>query len=152
MRWEDGRDHGISQVYSDMTGWQELTEIVATAYKSLPENEKQNCTFYCQRNYGYAGAIHLYGDEHNLPEPVTFLESYVFWAPETIPGSPVIYVYYNSDEMQSLFNSISEVGAVNNPWFREKGVKVFLCSNPKTDVKKVYETSATIEKTKFQKQ
>jgi hypothetical protein len=32
FRWEDGKVHGISQVYSDMTGWRELTSYVAKAY------------------------------------------------------------------------------------------------------------------------
>jgi hypothetical protein len=27
-RWEDGKDHGQSQVFSDMTGWEELTSYV----------------------------------------------------------------------------------------------------------------------------
>lgn len=151
IRWEDGKKHPVSQVYADMTGWKELADKVATTYYALDSLDRLNCTIYCQLNYGDAGAIHFYGHLHNLPEPITFLESYVFWAPDTIPNGPFIYVYYNSDDLQSLFNSIVETGIVQNPWFRESGLKVFLCSEPKTNVQDVYREAAKKEKNKFQK-
>jgi hypothetical protein len=60
-RWEDGKDHGQSQVFSDMTGWKELTSYVAKAYQQLSPADRSICTIYAERNYGYAGAIHFYG-------------------------------------------------------------------------------------------
>ncbi|GAB1452529.1 hypothetical protein MASR2M47_25850 [Draconibacterium sp.] len=149
MRWEDGKERTVSQVYADMTGWRELAGIAAKAYNSLATDEKQNCTVFCERNYGYAGVIHFYGHEYNLPEPVTFHESYIFWAPDSIAQEPVIYVNYNSDDFQTLFNEITEIGSVQNPYFREKGVKVFLCRNPKTDINEVYKTSIFNERKRF---
>jgi hypothetical protein len=149
MRWEDGKEHAVSQVYADMTGWKELTAIAGKAYNSLTQKEKQNCTVFCQRNYGYAGAIHFYGHPYNLPEPVTFHESYIFWAPDSIRDEPIIYIYYNSDDFIPLFNKITEIGSVNNLYFREKGVKVFLCENPKTDINKIYQSSIFKERKRF---
>ena len=126
--------------------------VIATARVAIfITHEKHRCTIFCQRNYGYAGAIHFYGHSYNLPEPVTFHESYVFWAPDTIAGEPIIYIFYNSDEMQQLFNNIEETGSVNNPWFREKGLKVFVCRNPKTDIQKVYIESIHNERSHFQR-
>jgi len=130
MRWEDGNEHQVSQIYADMTGWRELAGIVAKAYNGLTPEEKQNCTVLCQRNYGCAGAIHFYGKQWNLPEPVTFHESYIFWAPDSIAEEPVIYIFYNSDELKPLFSDIREVGTVNDPYFREKGVKLFFVQKP----------------------
>lgn len=149
MRWEDGNEHQVSQIYADMTGWYELAAIVAKAYNTLTPEEKQNCTILCQRNYGDAGAIHFYGKQWNLPEPVTFHESYIFWAPDSIAVEPLIYVFYNSDEMNSLFSDIREVGIVNNPYFREKGLKVFLCKKPVKNIADVYKTSIASERKRF---
>lgn len=149
MRWEDGKRHRLSQVYADMTGWKELADKVALTYNGLNETDKKNCTVFCERNYGYAGAIHFYGKKYHLPEPVTFHESYVFWAPDTISNGPLIYVYYNSDELHSLFNSIIEIGVVQDVNFREKGVKIYLCQNPKSDVRAIYRTLALNEKKRF---
>jgi hypothetical protein len=101
------------------------------------------------RNYGYAGAINFYGNEFKLPKPITFHESYIFWAPDSIPAEPVIYIDYNSDDFQPLFNEITEIGCVQNQFFREKGVKVFLCKNPKTDINQVYQSSIFAERKRF---
>jgi MFS family permease len=149
MRWEDGAEHSISQVFADMTGWQEIAGYVTLAYNSLDNDDKQRCTIYCQRSYGYAGAVHFYGKKARLPEPVTFHESYIFWAPETISEEPIIYVSYNSNEFQPLFNEITEIGCVQDPYFREKGMKVFLCRNPKTNIQDVYKNAVFNERKPF---
>ncbi len=151
MRWEDGKEHQVSQVFADMTGWKELAGQVAGVYNDLTPDEKQRCTIYCQRNYGYAGALHFYGHSFNLPEPVTFLESYVFWAPDTISDGPFIYVFSNTDEIRQLFNTIEETGSIQNPYFRENGLKVYLCSNPTTDIQRIYRELAQTEKSYFQR-
>ncbi|MGE5449072.1 MAG: glycosyltransferase family 39 protein [Bacteroidales bacterium] len=137
-RWEDGKVHSLSQVYADMTGWQELTSYVAKAYKGLPEEEQKKCTIFGERNYGYAGAIHFYGKQYGLPDAVTFQDSYALWAPDSIPSGPIIYMYYGPGELNNLYQSVVEVGCVNNPWFREKGLKVFLCTHAKTNVPAIY--------------
>jgi hypothetical protein len=149
MRWEDGREHDVSQVFADMTGWKELTGFALQAFNNLNETEKRNCIIFCVRNYGYAGAINFYGNEFKLPKPITFHESYIFWAPDSIPAEPVIYIDYNSDDFQPLFNEITEIGCVQNQFFREKGVKVFLCKNPKTDINQVYQSSIFAERKRF---
>ncbi len=149
MRWEDGKEYTVSQIYADMTGWKELAGIAAKAFDSLTPEEKIHCTIFCQRNYGTAGAVYFYGHAYNLPEPVTFHESYIFWAPGSIPEEPVIYIYYNCEEFIQLFNDIKEVGAVNDPYFREKGVKVYLCKNPKTHINNVYQSSIFNERKRF---
>ena len=149
MRWEDGNEHQVSQIYADMTGWRELAGIVAKAYNGLTPEEKQNCTVLCQRNYGYAGAIYFYGKQWNLPEPITYHESYIFWAPDSIAEEPVIYIFYNSDELNPFFSDIMEVGTVTDPYFREKGVKVFMCKKPVEKIGEVYMKSIANERKRF---
>ena len=149
MRWEDGKEHDVSQVFADMTGWKELTGYASQAFNTLNEIEKRNCTIFCERNYGYAGAVNFYGNEFNLPEPVTLQESYIFWAPDSIPAEPVIFINYSNKDFLPLFNDITEIGCVQNQFFREKGVKVFLCKNPKTEINKIYQNIIFNERKKF---
>jgi 4-amino-4-deoxy-L-arabinose transferase-like glycosyltransferase len=144
-RWEDGEVHTISQVYADMTGWNELAGYAADTYNRLSDEEKTTCTIFVEDNYGVAGAIHFYGENYNLPEPVTFNESYIFWAPDSIPSGPMIYINSRQNGLDKLFNSITETGCVNDKYFREKGMKVFLCKDPKSDVREIYRLLA-IEK------
>jgi hypothetical protein len=145
-RWEDGKIHKISQVYSDMTGWHELTSYVAKAYYQLSAEEQKRCTIYAERNYGDAGAVHFYGKEYDLPDPITFLESYVLWAPDNIPDGPFIYINSEIDGLKDLFYNIKEVGCVRDVYFREKGQKVFLAKDPKIDVRELYKQKANNEK------
>ena len=151
LEWDNGTQHSISQAWSDMTGWKELAGYVAKAYYSLSEEEKKNCTIFCERNYGYAGAVYFYGKKYGLPEAITFHESYVFWAPDTIPNGPIIYIYRNIKDLEKYFRNISLVGSVEDRFFREKGLKVFLCREPISDVAAVYKELARKEKSRYEK-
>jgi hypothetical protein len=146
LEWDNGTQHGFSQAWADMTGWKELAGYVAQAYYSLSDKEKRICTIYGERNYGYAGAVYFYGREHALPGAITFHESYVFWAPDSIPNGPMIYIYRDVNDLEKYFSDIIVVGSVDDPWFREKGLKVFLCREPLTDVSAVYRELAIREK------
>lgn len=146
-RWEDGKIHPVSQVYADMTGWHELTSYVAKAYSQLSNEEQKKCTILGEHNYGYAGAIHFYGKQYRLPDALTFSDSYVLWAPDSISQGPIIYIYREIGELKNLYQTITEVGCVDNPYFREKGLKVFLCIHPKTNIQEIYAHLAKEAKT-----
>lgn len=149
MRWEDGKIHAVSQIYADMTGWQEMADLAGKAFGQLTTEEKKRCNIFCERNYGYAGAIHFYGKKFNLPQPITYHESYIFWAPDTIPWGPAIYINYEPGGMKDIFGEVTEIGMVNDPYFREKGVKVFLCRNPRVDVPDIYKANIRKERERF---
>lgn len=151
LEWDNGTKHGFSQAWADMTGWKELAGYVASAYYSLSDGEKKNCTIYGERNYGYAGAVYFYGKEHNLPEAITFHESYVFWAPDTISNGPMIYIYRDINDLEKYFGNISLAGSVDNIYFRETGLKVFLCREPLCDVSEIYKELARNEKNKYRR-
>jgi uncharacterized membrane protein len=151
-KWEDGKNHLITQAYSDMTGWNELASKVYDAYSLLSSEEKSSCLIYCQKNYGVAGAINFYGIKYGLPEAVTFHESYTLWAPDTIMSGPLIFVYRDSDNMNELFREVIETGSVSDVYFRENGISVFLCKYPKKDICKIYGETASEEKRAFRRQ
>jgi hypothetical protein len=147
-RWEDGKIHNISQIYADMTGWRELTGYVTKTYNQLSKEEQRKCTIYVESNYGNAGAINFYGKEYNLPDAITFLESYVMWAPDTIPDGPFIYINSEIGDIKKLFSNVTEVGCIVDSFSREKGLLVFLCTDPAVNVQEVYKQKA-IEKKKL---
>lgn len=148
-RWEDGKTHQISQVFSDMTGWKEMVILVDEAYRQIGETERKNTTIYAERNYGYAGAVHFYGRQYNLPDAITFLDSYVLWAPDTIPRGPVIYINHDIAGLCTFFEKITEIGIVRNKYFREDGLKVFLCERPNDKMTEAYKQKAGEEKDRY---
>jgi hypothetical protein len=152
LEWDNGTQHDFSQAWADMTGWKELAGYAAKAYNSLSEDEKKVCTIFGERNYGYAGAVYFYGKEYNLPDAVTFHESYVFWAPDSIPNGPIIYIYRDINDLEEYFEDITVAGSVDNKYFRENGLKVFLCRKPISDVAAVYKELAKNEKSRYIRQ
>ena len=137
QRWEDGKTHPLPQDYADMTGWKELTKIVSDAYNMLDSCEKEKCTIYTE-NYGQAGAIEFYGHQYGLPKPISFHDSYLLWVPDTIGNGPFIYVSDKVGDMDDFFDNYPEIGKVNNEYFRENGLMVLLCTNPKKQWKSFY--------------
>jgi hypothetical protein len=148
--WEDGRVHRLPQDYADMTGWRELAECVIAAYQSLPPAEQADCVIYAE-NYGQAGAIKYYGKPYGLPEPVCFNETFVLWAPDSVHQQTLIYVNDElGEDIQYYFANITLVGQVNNEYFRENGVEVYLCRNPRRDFREFYREKVGRLKSRYQ--
>ena len=130
LRWEDGRLHRLPQDYADMIGWEELANVVISTYHGLSDAEKARCAIYAE-NYGQAGAIKYYGKKHGLPEPVSFNESFVFWAPDSTSFTTLIYVNDEVDEISYFFAEVQQVGQITNEYARESGLPVYLCRHPR---------------------
>ena len=129
-RWEDGSQHEVPQTYADMTGWKELANLVVMAYAKLDSNEQKHCLIFAQ-NYGQAGAIQFYGKEHGLPDPVSLNDAFLFWAPDSINNTTLICVDDRAGSLDSLFDSYRVFGTVNDRYFRERGLNVYICHQPK---------------------
>ena len=138
-RWEDGEIHPLPQDFADMLGWQELTNLVVTAYGQA-ENPKK-CLIYCS-NYGQAGAVDFLNETPGLPAVVSFADSYRFWAPAKIPDFESI-IYVNDElgeDVAKLFDSINLIGTVEHQYAREQGTKVYLCENPNSNFPAFWES------------
>ncbi len=127
LRWEGGQVHPLPQDHADMTGWQELADLVSRAYQSLSDDEKKQCAIYCE-NYGQASAVLILGK--NIPHPLSFSDNYLYWMPDSLPISTLIYVNDESEDIHKLFNKVEEFGKVQNPYFREAQLPVFICREP----------------------
>ena len=149
-RWEDGKIHNLPQDYADMTGWKELSEIVIHQYQSLPDSLRQNCQIFAG-NYGQAGAINFYGKKHHLPEVICFNDNFILWAPDSIHNSPLIYVNHNPGDIPMLYHSYKLVGQVNNEYFRENGLKIYICTGPREILNSYYTDKVRLQKSKYKR-
>lgn len=151
LQWEDGRIHHLPQDYADMIGWKELSAIVGKAYHGLSETERLRCVIYAQ-NYGQAGAIRYYGKKLGLPAPVSFHESFVFWAPDSVAQEDPILIYVNDElgeDIERLFGEITLAGQIENPYARERGTQVYLCRNPQPEFAARYREKIASLKNRF---
>ena len=147
-RWEDGKVHNIPQDYSDMTGWKELADLVIDTYQDLPEESKKKCSIYTQE-YCTAGAILFYGKELGLPEPICFNDNFLLWAPDSINPDVFIYVNDEAGDTEWLFENTLLAGQINNKYYREDGVQVYLCTQPKDTFPLFYAKKVTGLKNKY---
>jgi hypothetical protein len=130
LRDEDGRYHELPQDYADMLGWDELAALAAKAYDQV--DDKNASFIYCE-NYGEAGAVTVLGKDYGLPHPVSFSESFFYWAPREFQTEITSVVYINfemGEDVDTLFRDICVIGSISNPLAREYGVKVYLCRDP----------------------
>ncbi|HEY5509511.1 MAG TPA: glycosyltransferase family 39 protein [Prolixibacteraceae bacterium] len=129
MRNEQNGYYPIPQDYMDMTGWEELASMASIAYNSLDSLSKKDCIIYAN-NYGQAGAMDFYGKKYHLPAPVCVNDSYIFWAPDSLVANNFIVSDNSLGDIPRLFKNYHEVGEIKNSYFRENGLKVYLCQNP----------------------
>ncbi len=147
-RWEDGEIHLLPQDYADMIGWKELARQLAAFYEKLPPKEKSNILLYTD-NYGQAGAIRFYKSKTKLPEPISFSDNFLLWAPDSINDNPLIYVNHELGDIQHAYGSCELVGQVKNKYFREDGVKIFYCTEPRALLNVFYSDLVTKLKSKY---
>ncbi len=147
LTWEDGEVHSIPQDFADMTGWKALAGITRSAWESLPEHERQQTIIFAG-NYGMAGAIMFYTGEE-MPDPLSFNDSFILWAPDSVSFDVLLYVDYNTDDIDPYFGHIAKYGSVEDEYFRENGLSVFICREPEPEFFTLYSQIARDYKDNF---
>lgn len=148
-RWEDGEVHNIPQDFADMIEWKALADIVIKAYNALPEKDKLNCSIYAEE-YCEAGAILFYGKKYGLPAPICFNDNFSLWAPDSLNTDILIYVNDEVGDMKWAFENTELNGEIKNKYFREDGVKVYVCKHPISDFPLFYAGKVAELKNKYQ--
>jgi hypothetical protein len=142
--WEDRKLHRTSQDYGDMFGWDEMTEKVAAAYRSLTPDEQKH-TVIIADNYGEAGAVHHFGKQYGLPDPISLDSSFALWSPPSINADYVIFVDDSDDikELGQYAASYKKTGEVDNPLAIENGTGIYLLSHPTPKLDQFYQQIRT---------
>lgn len=148
MRNEQNGYYPIPQDFMDMTGWKELAGLAAVAYGRLDSSQQKECILFAN-NYGQAGALDFYGKSYHLPAPISLNDSYIFWAPDSVAATTVIVTDRQLGYIPELFNTYTEVGHIDNKYFRENGLKVFLCQDPKPLFSEYFKKSIREHKQKY---
>ncbi len=132
-RWERGNIEALPQDYADMFGWEELAEL---ADKALGLVGNPNACLVYAENYGQAGAVERFAKHPFLHQVVSFADTYRLWAPDELSSEVNALIYINDElgeDIEALFNNIKLVGEVEHPYARERGTRVYLCSEPKSN-------------------
>lgn len=140
VKWEDGETHDLPQDYADMLGWKEIAAFTEAAWKQSSDQEH---TLIYAENYGQAGAISWYGRKQNLPPVLSFSDTYLLWAPDSLDREITHFIYVNDElgeDVQQLFADIRLVGTIENPRARERGTRVYICKAPRESFRNFYKS------------
>lgn len=142
-KWEDQKNHPLSQDYADMLGWDELGEKVVKAYHNLTPEQQKHTQIYAD-NYGEAGAIYHYGKAYHLPEVASLNSSFTLWAPNSLNAPYIIYVDDQGGgnvekRLAPFIEKYIKLGEIQSPYAREKGTAIFLLINPKPQLNAIYQ-------------
>lgn len=146
-RWEDGKEHELSQDFADMLGWKELAQKTDSVYTLFPKTE--NTLVLCD-NYGQAGAINYYTKKGI--KAVSFNADYVNWFDLNVYYTNLIRVKTfeeNSDEFKTtspFFENAFIAGKITNKYAREYGTTIFVFTNAKININKRLEQEIKEEK------
>jgi len=121
----------LPHFFADQFGWEEMTQVVAKVYDSLPADERKT-TAILASNYGEASAIEFFGNKYGLPHAISGNQNYSLWGPDGYSGVSVLAIGFSREKLESYFSSVEAVGTVYHPYSepREHFI-VYHCRDPK---------------------
>lgn len=152
--WEDQQRHPLPQDFADMIGWKEMASQLANAYRKLPASVRDSTLIYC-RGYYTAGALNYYGPRLGLPTVYSDNASFLLWMPDHYQVRNLILVgHYFPEPDDIVFQQFEEshlLDSVNNPLFRENGMKFILFRNGNDSLNSYIEKSIQQQKDRFRR-
>ncbi len=115
----------LPQFYADRFGWQEYTDQVERAYKSLTPQEQSVAVIYGE-DYGLTSAINFLG--HGLPPAIGGHNNYFLWGPQGKTGEVLILLGSDGRGLTDEWSSVTVVGEMTNPYAMPyERRKIYLC-------------------------
>ena len=152
LKWEDQQNHPLPQDFSDMLGWEEMAQKVASAYALLSQEEKQNTFVFCN-NYGMAGAVNYYGRKYHLPPVYSDNASFLYWIPPNLSIKNFILVTQDHHEMEhdfaKDFQQVRLIDSVTNLYARERGDWIYLFKGANENFDRFFREKLAKDKAEF---
>lgn len=129
LYWEDGRRYDLPQDFADMIGWEEIADAVRVSYQQV-EQQEGSAPFLFAGSYGMAGAIRYYDRQKRLPEAVSFSDTYLLWAPDTLRPDQKVWLYVDDvlpETITAAFEDVTAVWTLDYPLSRQHGTTIYLC-------------------------
>ena len=117
----------LPQLWGDQFGWPELVDEVAAIYWALPEDERLRTGIFAS-NYGEAGAINLFGPQHDLPPAICAHQTHSMWGPGDFDGDQLIWLQWEPEWLEGRCGTVAVVGAHSDRWgMAEENRPILLC-------------------------
>jgi len=137
-----GERHKLGRLrphFADRFGWEEMAQNVADVYHRLSEEERSKACVLTQ-NYGEAGAIWLFGGQHNLPKPISGHLQYYLWGHRGHSGEVAISIGIDLQKLKDHWHTVEKRGehACSNALRYERYLDIYVCREPKKPLKEMW--------------
>jgi len=152
LKWEDLKNHPLPQDFSDMLGWEEMTQKASKAYSLLNYSEKKDAVIFCN-NYGMAGAVNYYAPKYHLPAAYSDNASFLYWLPPDINMKNFVLISDDPNETEhdfaKGFQSITLVDSITNKYAREYRDYIYLFKGADENFNKFFKEKIAKDKAEF---
>ncbi len=131
--------NNLPQFLADRFGWEEMAAQIAEVYQGLsPEDQAQACIF--TGNYGEAGAIWFFGEQHGLPKPISGHNQYFLWGPRDCTGEVVIAFGVRQHFLEQAFHQVEQQAVFEHPYVMpyENKRPIFVSRHPKAPMEDLW--------------
>jgi 4-amino-4-deoxy-L-arabinose transferase-like glycosyltransferase len=138
--FETGRRLKLPQYFTDMFGWDNQVEVVASVFRSLPPQEQARAVIYAS-NFGEAGAVNILGRKYGLPPAVSGHFSYYYWGPGPADSEVVITLgRMREQDLRKNFECVTLAARITHPYaiFYENDLPVYVCRRPKRPIREIW--------------
>ena len=137
-RIENHRLGPLPQLFADQFGWEEMAQIVARKFNSLPPEIRARTAIFGQ-NYGQAGAIDLFGPKYGLPPAISGHQNYFLWGPRGFTGESMIVMGDRRGRLEELFTTVELVGSAAHPYSMPyEHIDIYYCTGMKTPLQELW--------------
>ena len=129
----------LPQFFADMFGWENLAATVAGVYHALPIEEQSKVIIFA-RNYGEAGAIEYYREEHDLPAVISTHNNYWQWGYGNDDAEIYILLGGERKEYLNHFSRVEQAALVECDYCMpyENNLPVYVCRNKKINISELW--------------
>ncbi len=122
---ETGTTAPLPQYDADMLDWRHKADLLASAWLSLPPQERAQAVIYA-KNYGDASAVDVYRPD--VPPTISGHQNYFFWGPRGYSGQVMIIFGDDRETLDAEFDSVQVFAQDTNPWVEpyERG-PIYIC-------------------------
>jgi hypothetical protein len=135
LRMEKGEKDVLPLHFVYRLGWQGLVETIGTAYRALPQDERDSCAVLASW-YGPAGAIDHFGSTVGLPHAICPRNNYWLWGTRHYSGKVVLAVGYDAGFLRRFFDRVEHLAHFDQPF--GYGADVYLCGRPKAPLEEMW--------------
>lgn len=125
QRWSE-----VPQWAADRLGWEDLADAVATVLRRMPDGERRSAIVLAG-DYGYAGALELFGPARGIGGVIGTHNNYFLWGPGN--PSPRVIVAFGIPvrDLDRLFAQVERAAEFRCDFCYQNGMPIWIARQPR---------------------